>query len=60
MLILFPRLDCEKAVKKTKAEQNAKGFTLVGAVCRDAFRHLGRAYSLRDITGGLMSCEGKL
>ena len=55
MLTLFPRLDFEKAVKETKAEQNVKGFTSWGQFVAMLFCQLGRAHSLREITGGLMS-----
>ena len=55
MLTLFPRMDFEKAVMETKAEQNAKGFTSWGQFVAMLFCQLGRAHSLREITGGLMS-----
>jgi hypothetical protein len=60
MLTLFPRIDFERAVKETKAEYKTKGFTSWGQFVAMLFCQLGRAHSLREITGGLMSCEGKL
>ena len=60
ILSLFPRLDFDKAVKETKAERRAKGFTCWGQFVAMMFCQLGRAHSLREITGGLRSCEGKL
>lgn len=60
MLTLFPRIDFEKAVLETKAEHKAKGFTSWGQFVSMLFCQIGRAHSLREITGGLMSCEGKL
>jgi hypothetical protein len=60
ILSLFPRIDFDKAVKETKAERRAKGFTCWGQFVAMLFCQLGRAHSLREITGGLRSCEGKL
>src|SRR5208337_4174497 len=60
ILSLFTRIDFEKAVKETKAERRAKGFTCWGQFVSMLFCQLGRAHSLREITGGLKSCEGKL
>jgi len=47
-------------VKETLAEHHAKGFTCWGQFVSMLFCQLGRAHSLREITGGLRSCEGKL
>jgi hypothetical protein len=44
----------------TQAERHAKGFTCWGQFVVMLFCQLGRAHSLREITGGLRSCEGKL
>jgi transposase len=44
----------------TQAERHAKGFTCWGQFVAMLFCQLGRAHSLREITGGLRSCEGKL
>src|SRR5205823_10538071 len=60
VLKLFSRGDFEKAVKEHKAERHARGFTSWGQFVAMLFCQLGRAHSLREICGGLASCEGKL
>ena len=60
LLQLFPRLEFQKAVVVTKAERHARGFTCWGQFVAMLFCQLGRAHSLREICGGLASCEGKL
>lgn len=60
LLKLFPRLEFERAVKETRAERNAKGFSCWEQFVSMLFCQLGRAQSLREISGGLASCEGKL
>jgi hypothetical protein len=60
LLQLFPRLEFEQAVKKHKAEYQARGFTCWGQFIAMLFCQLGRAHTLREICGGLASCEGKL
>jgi hypothetical protein len=60
LLQLFPRLEFQQMVKETKAERHARGFTSWGQFVAMLFCQLGRAHSLREITGGLRSCEGKL
>jgi hypothetical protein len=60
LLKLFPRLEFEKAVKESGAQRSAKGFTCWEQFVSMLFCQLGRAQSLREITGGLASCEGKL
>ncbi len=60
LLQLFPRPEFQQAVKKTRAERHARGFTCWGQFVSMLFCHLGRAHSLREIIGGLRSCEGKL
>ncbi len=60
LLQLFPRLEFQHMVKETRAEHHAKGFTCWGQFVAMLFCQLGRAHSLREITGGLRSCEGKL
>lgn len=60
LLQLFPRLEFQQVVKKTKAERHAKGFTSWSQFVAMLFCQLGRAHSLREISGGLRSCEGKL
>ena len=60
ILKLFPRTDFQRLVKETKAERHARGFTSWGQFVAMLFCQLGRAHSLREICGGLASCEGKL
>lgn len=47
-------------MKQTQAERHARGFNCWGQFVSMLFCQLGRAHSLREITGGLRSCEGKL
>jgi hypothetical protein len=60
LLQLFPRTEFQQAVGATKAERHARGFTCWGQFVAMLFCQLGRAHSLREICGGLASCEGKL
>jgi Domain of unknown function (DUF4372)/Transposase DDE domain len=60
LLQLFPRADFQQAVVATRAERHARGFTCWGQFVAMLFCQLGRAHSLREICGGLASCEGKL
>src|SRR5229473_1827878 len=60
LLQLFPRIEFQKAVVATRAERHARGFTCWGQFVAMLFYQLGRAHSLREICGGLASCEGKL
>jgi len=60
LLQLFPRLEFQYLVTITQAERHAKGFTCWGQLVAMLFCQLGRAHSLREINGGLRSCEGKL
>ena len=60
ILQLFPKAEFLQAVRRTGAERRAKGFTCWGQFVAMLFCQLGRAHSLREITGGLRSCEGKL
>jgi len=60
LLQLFPRLEFERAVKDHKAERHMRGFTSWGQFVAMLFCQLGRAHTLREICGGLASCEGKL
>jgi hypothetical protein len=60
LLQLFPRTEFQKAVVTTNAERHARGFTCWGQFVAMLFCQLGRAYSLREICGGLASCEGRL
>jgi hypothetical protein len=47
-------------VKETKSERHARGFSSWSQFISMLFCQLGRAHSLREISGGLRSCEGKL
>lgn len=60
LLQLFSRTDFQQAVVTTRAERHARGFTCWGQFIAMLFCQLGRAQSLREICGGLASCEGKL
>ena len=60
LLQLFPRTDFQRAVVETKAERHARGFTCWGQFVAMLFCQLGKAQSLREICGGLASCEGRL
>jgi IS4 transposase len=60
LLQLFPRTEFQRAVQDTKAERHARGFTCWDQFVAMLFAQLGRAQSLREICGGLASCEGKL
>jgi len=60
LLQLFSRLEFQSAVTATKAERHMRGFTCRGQFVRMLFCQLGRVHSLREITNGLRSCEGKL
>ena len=60
LLQLFPRTEFQKAVVATQAERHARGFPCWGQFVAMLFCQLGRAYSLREICGGLASCEGRL
>lgn len=60
LLQLFPRTDFQKAVVATDADRATKGFGCWDQFVAMLFCQLGRAYSLREICGGLASCEGKL
>ncbi len=60
LLKLFPRLEFEALVKGHRGERHARGFTCREQFVAMLFCQLGRAQSLREICGGLASCEGKL
>lgn len=60
ILKLFPRLEFQQIVKETGAERASKGLTSWSQFVAMLFCQLGRAHSLREIEGGLKSCEGKL
>jgi hypothetical protein len=48
------------AVKRHNAERHARGFASWSQFVAMVFCQLGHARSLREITGGLAACEGKL
>ena len=60
ILKLIPRTDFQRLVKATGAEHAAKGLSSWSQFVSMLFCQLGRAHSLREIEGGLKSCEGKL
>lgn len=60
VLQLFSRWEFQKMVKETKSERHARGFSSWSQFVSMLFCQLGRAHSLREISGGLRSCEGKL
>jgi hypothetical protein len=60
ILKLIPRVDFERLVKETGAQRGAKGLSSWSQFVAMLFCQLGRAHSLREIEGGLKSCEGKL
>ena len=60
MLSSVPRLEFESSVREHKAERHARGFTCWTQFVAMLFCQLGHAQSLREITGGLAACEGKL
>src|SRR6202047_3293317 len=57
-LQFVPRLEFEAAVQK--AEHRQHGFASWDQFGAMMFCQLGHAQSLREITGGLAACEGKL
>jgi len=60
LLQLFPRLEFQRLVQETKSERHARGFACWGQFVAMLFCQLGHAHSLREIVGGLASCEGRL
>ena len=60
LLKLFPRLEFERQVTAHRAEYHARGFSCWEQFVAMLFCQLGRAQSLREICGGLATCEGKL
>ena len=57
---MVPRLEFQAAVNEHKAERHARGFSSWTQFIAMMFCQLGHAQSLREITGGLAACEGKL
>lgn len=60
ILKLIPRTDFQRIVQQTGAEARSKGLSSWSQFVALLFCQLGRAHSLREIEGGLKSCEGKL
>jgi Transposase DDE domain/Domain of unknown function (DUF4372) len=60
LLQIFPRNEFQQAVKQTKSERHARGFGSWDHFVAMLFCQLADAQSLREITGGLASCEGRL
>lgn len=60
ILKLIPRLEFESLVRETGSERASKGLSTWAQFVAMMFCQLGRANSLREIEGGLKSCEGKL
>ena len=60
ILQIFSKRDFYEAVRETKSEKGAKGFTCWGQFVAMLFCQLGQAHSLREICGGLASSLGKL
>lgn len=60
VLKLIPRTEFQQIVKETGAEYRAKGLSSWSQFVAMLFCQFGRAHSLREIEGGLKSCEGKL
>lgn len=60
ILQVFDKRDFLQAVRDTKAERSAKGFTCWDQFVAMLFCQLGQAQSLREICGGLATCLGKL
>src|SRR5215831_16346660 len=60
LLQVFPRAEFHQEVKATKAERHARGFASLDHFVAMLFCQLADAQSLREIIGGLTSCEGRL
>jgi hypothetical protein len=60
ILSLFQRSDFARHVREFKTEHRAKGFTSWEQFVAMLFCQLAQARSLREISDGLKSCEGKL
>ena len=60
LLQIFPRNEFHQEVKRTKAERHARGFASWDHFVAMLFCQLADAQSLREIIGGLSSCEGRL
>ena len=60
ILKLIPRIEFERIVKETGAEYRSKGLSSWSQFVAMLFCQFARAHSLREVEGGLKSCEGKL
>ena len=60
LLSLFPRVEFAALIRKHRAERAAKGFSCWSQFVAMLFCQLAQAKSLREITGGLRCCLGKL
>jgi DDE family transposase/uncharacterized protein DUF4372 len=60
LLQVFSRNEFQQAVKQTNAEWHARGFASWDHFVAMLYCQLGDAQSLREIIGGLSSCEGRL
>lgn len=60
LLKVFPRVEFSQLVTEHRAQRHARGFSCWDQFISMLFCQLGRAQSLREICGGLASCEGKL
>jgi hypothetical protein len=60
LLQVFPRSTFQQEVKRTQAERHARGFGSWDHFVAMLYCQLGDAQSLREIIGGLSSCEGRL
>jgi hypothetical protein len=60
LLQVFPRNEFYQEVKQTKSERHARGFASWDHFVAMMFCQMADAQSLREISGGLSSCEGRL
>jgi hypothetical protein len=60
LLQVFPREEFQREVRETKAERHARGFSSWDHFVSMLFCQLADAQSLREITGGLAACQGRL
>lgn len=60
ILQVFDKRDFYQAVRETKSERSAKGFSCWEQFVAMLFCQMGQAQSLREICGGLATCLGKL
>jgi hypothetical protein len=60
ILSLFQRSDFARHARELQAEWHARGFSCWSQFVAMLFCQLAQARSLREISDGLKSCEGKL